>query len=107
MGIRQCHNIADLRQLAKRRLPAPVFHYIDGGADDELTLRRNTAAFDDYELLPSQLSNVSSIDTNSSLFGVSVDSVSGQNVIFTRTERSGKIAQAFEDLFYKHGARIS
>ncbi len=73
MRLRKCNNIADLRQLARRRLPAPVFHYLDGGADDELTLARNTSAFDDYELLPSQLSNVSSIDTRSTLFGQQVD----------------------------------
>ncbi len=73
MSLGACHNIADLRRLARKRLPAPVFHYIDGGADDELTLRRNTAAFDDFELLPAQLSDVSRIDTRSSLFGQSVD----------------------------------
>ena len=73
MSLGACHNIADLRRLARKRLPAPVFHYIDGGADDELTLRRNTAAFDDFELLPAQLSDVSRIDTRSSLFGQTVD----------------------------------
>ena len=73
MGIGNCHNIMDFRPLAKRRLPAPVFHYIDGGADDEWTMRRNTAAFSDYELLPAQLSDVSNIDTASTLFGQPVD----------------------------------
>jgi L-lactate dehydrogenase (cytochrome) len=63
----------DFRRVAKRRLPAPVFHYLDGGADDELTLARNTDAFGDYELLPSQLSDVSNIDLRSSLFGQDVD----------------------------------
>ena len=48
----------DLRRIAKRRLPSPVFNYLDGGADDELSLARNTDAFNDYELLPSQLSDV-------------------------------------------------
>jgi L-lactate dehydrogenase (cytochrome) len=69
MSLEACHNIADLRRLAQRRLPAPVFHYIDGGADDELSLRRNTAAFDDFELLPSQLSDVSQITMNTTLLG--------------------------------------
>ena len=69
MQLSKCRNIADLRTRARTRLPAAVFHYIDGGADDEVTLRRNTSAFDDYELLPSQLSDVSSIDTRSTLFG--------------------------------------
>jgi len=63
----------DFRRIARRRLPAPVFHYMDGGADDEWTLARNTDAFNDYELLPSQLSDVSSIDLKSTLFGQAVD----------------------------------
>jgi len=63
----------DFRPLARRRLPEPVFNYLDGGADDELTLRRNTAAFDDYELLPSQLGDVSSVDLSSTLFGETVE----------------------------------
>ena len=63
----------DFRSLAKRRLPAPVFHYLDGGADDELSLARNTEAFGDYELLPSQLSDVSNVDLRSTLFGQAVD----------------------------------
>lgn len=69
MGISHCHNVMDFRRIARRKLPAPVFHYIDGGADDEWSLRRNTAAFDDYELLPSQLSDVSDINIGTTLFG--------------------------------------
>ncbi len=63
----------DFRAIAKRRLPSPVFHYLDGGADDEVTLARNTQAFDDYELLPSQLSDVSTVDLQTTLFGKTVD----------------------------------
>ena len=63
----------DFRRIAKRRLPTPVFHYMDGGADDEVALARNTQAFDDYELLSSQLSNVSSIDMKSTLLGQAID----------------------------------
>ncbi len=59
----------DFRRIARRRLPSPVFHYLDGGADDEWTLRRNTSAFDDYELLPAQLSDVSSLNLKTTLFG--------------------------------------
>ena len=73
MQLSKCHNIADLRTRARTRLPAAVFHYIDGGADDEITLRRNTGAFDDYELLPSQLSDVSRIETRSTVLGQDVD----------------------------------
>jgi len=73
MGIKRCNNIMDFRRVAKRKLPAPVFHYIDGGADDEWSLRRNTDAFDDYELLPAQLSDVSNVNLKSRLFGKDVD----------------------------------
>lgn len=69
MQLSKCHNIADLRVRARTQLPAAIFHYIDGGADDEISLRRNTSAFDDYELLPSQLTDVSHIATESTLFG--------------------------------------
>lgn len=73
MQLSKCRNIADLRLRARGRLPAAVFHYLDGGADDEITLRRNTDAFADYELLPSQLSDVSRLDTGSTLFGQKLD----------------------------------
>ncbi len=63
----------DFRAIARRRLPAPVFHYLDGGADDEVTLARNTQAFDDYELLPAQLTDVSTVDLRTTLFGKTVD----------------------------------
>ena len=63
----------DFRRIARRRLPAPVFHYLDGGADDEIALARNTEAFADYELLPSQLSDVSNIDLRTTVFGQAVN----------------------------------
>lgn len=65
----RCKNIYDVRMLAKKRLPAPMFHYIDGGADDELTLGWNTSAFDRYELLPRYLRDVEKIDTGTTLLG--------------------------------------
>ncbi len=65
----RCYNIADLRQVARRRLPAPMFHYIDGGADDEVTLRRNTSAFDEWELLPRHLNDVETIDLSTRVLG--------------------------------------
>ena len=73
MRLSACNNVMDFRRIAKRRLPTPVFHYIDGGADDEVALARNTEAFNDYELLPSQLSDVSNIDLSSTLFGQPVE----------------------------------
>jgi L-lactate dehydrogenase (cytochrome) len=55
--------------MAEKRLPAPMFHYIDGGSDDEWTLRRNTTAFDDYELMPDYLRDISTIDLRTTLLG--------------------------------------
>ncbi len=73
MKLSDCNNVMDLRRIAKRKLPSPVFHYLDGGADDELSLARNTDAFNDYELLPTQLSDVSNIDLKTTLFGQPMD----------------------------------
>lgn len=64
-----CHGYAELRVAARRRLPSPLFHYIDGGADDELTLQANTAAFDRYQLLPRYLRDVRSIDMRRRVLG--------------------------------------
>lgn len=73
MKLSDCNNVMDLRPIAKRKLPSPVFNYLDGGADDELSLARNTEAFNDYELLPSQLSDVSNIQLTTTLFGSRLD----------------------------------
>jgi len=72
MKIADCNNIMDFRRLARRNLPSPVFNYMDGGADDEWTLKRNTSAFEHYELLPAQLSDVSDVRLDSTLFGEKV-----------------------------------
>ena len=55
----RCYSIADLREAAKRRIPAPVFHYMDGAAEDEVTLQQNRSAFEQYQLLPRVLRDVS------------------------------------------------
>jgi L-lactate dehydrogenase (cytochrome) len=68
-----CNNVSDLRELAKSKLPWPIFNYLDGGADDELTLSRNTEAFNDYELLPTQLSDVANIDLRTKVLGQEID----------------------------------
>ena len=39
MNLNDCHNFDDFRKLAKKKLPSPIFHYIDGGSDDEKTLK--------------------------------------------------------------------
>ena len=58
----KCHNINDLLARAKGRLSAPIFHYMDGGADDELAMRENSSRFDQYLLVPETLRDVSTID---------------------------------------------
>lgn len=69
MRISDCHNIEDFRRLAKHRLPWPVFDYIDGAADDELTKARNTEAFADCDLVPDVLAGVAEIDTSVTVMG--------------------------------------
>jgi L-lactate dehydrogenase (cytochrome) len=74
MQLNNCHNIDDFRKLAKSRIPAPLFHYIDGGADDESTLRRNTSAYDEYDLVPNGLADVANIDLSATILGQKVSS---------------------------------
>ena len=62
MRLNQCHNFHDFRELARRRLPGPIFNYIDGAADDEVSYRRNTAAFDEVDLLPHVLRGREEVD---------------------------------------------
>ena len=69
MQLQRANNVADLRRLASRRLPRPIFDYIDGGADDEVSLRRNVSAFAEYELVPDVLNDVSTIRTETRIFG--------------------------------------
>ena len=69
MRLSDCHNIDDFRSLAKQRLPWPVFDYIDGGADDELTKARNTKAYARADLVPDVLAGVSQIDTACPILG--------------------------------------
>ncbi len=64
----RCYNIARLRERAAKRMPAAMFHYIDGAAGDEWTMRRNTEAFNQYELVPRFLVDVSEIDLSTSVF---------------------------------------
>ncbi|MGB1088300.1 MAG: alpha-hydroxy acid oxidase, partial [Alphaproteobacteria bacterium] len=67
------HNIADMRAKAKARLPKMVFDYIDGGADDELTLANNNNAFRQIGLLQNVLVDVSHIETRTKLMGGDVE----------------------------------
>ena len=69
MQLHRANNVADLRRIASRRLPRPIFDYIDGGADDEVSLRRNVDAFARYDLIPDVLNDVSAIRTETRIFG--------------------------------------
>ena len=73
INLSKCNNIEDFRKLAKSKLPFPVFHYIDGGADDETTLKRNTKSFEDCDLVPNVLRGVEDIDLSIKLFGKTID----------------------------------
>ena len=69
MRLTDCHNIDDFRGLARQRLPWPVFDYIDGAADDELTKARNTEAFAGADLVPDVLAGVAEIDPSCMIMG--------------------------------------
>lgn len=69
MQLRHCHNFHDFRELARRRLPGPIFDYIDGGADDEVTLRQNTASFERCDLVSNILRGVESLDLSVTVMG--------------------------------------
>ncbi|UYG07557.1 alpha-hydroxy acid oxidase [Halomonas sp. M4R1S46] len=66
---RRALNIADLARIARRRLPNFVFEYLEGGADDERTLRRNREVFDDYLFEPRTLTRVGRRDLSTTLLG--------------------------------------
>ncbi len=69
MRLIDCHNFSDFRRMAQRRLPGPIFDYIDGAADDEVTYRRNTESFETCDLVPNVLRGVSEIDMSVTVMG--------------------------------------
>ena len=69
MSLENCHNVEDFRKLAKKKLPSPIFHYIDGGSDDETTLRRNTDSFLKCDLVPNILAGVGQPDLSTTVLG--------------------------------------
>ena len=69
MNLRDCNNFHDFRRLAKLRLPGPIFDYIDGAADDEVTHRRNTKAFESCDLVPHVLRGVEAVDLSVTIMG--------------------------------------
>ena len=73
MSLKDCHNVEDFRKLAKKKLPSPIFHYIDGGSDDEITLKRNTESFGKCDLIPNVLTDVSNVNLSTTVLGQKID----------------------------------
>ena len=67
-----CFDVADLRQAAKRRIPRPVFDYVDGGADEEIGIAANVAAFRSWRFLPRVLVGVAAADTSAPVLGATL-----------------------------------
>ncbi|WP_299324370.1 alpha-hydroxy acid oxidase [Parasphingopyxis sp.] len=106
MRLIDCHNFDDFRTLAKRRLPGPVFHYIDGGADDERTLARNTQAYEECDLVPNILSGAEEVDLTTTVLGRTIDMplflspTALQRLFHWRGERAvGRAAERFGTYF--------
>lgn len=71
--LRNCLNAEDFRLAAQRRLPSPLFHYIEGGSDDEVTSGQNTSAYEKYKFIPRQANGVESISLKSRVLGMDLD----------------------------------
>ena len=104
--LKNCHNTDDFRLLAKQRLPSPIFHYIDGGADDEITLHQNTKAYEKCDLIPNVLRGVEEVDLSVSLMGKKINlplffsPTALQRLFHYDGERAvGKVAEKFGTFF--------
>ena len=73
MRLKHCNNFHDFKKLAKKKLPSPIFHYLDGAAEDETTYHRNTSAYNDVDLVPNVLRGVENIDLSTTIFGKKLD----------------------------------
>ena len=73
MGLEDNFNFEDFRRVAKKKLPAPIFHYIDGGSDDEVTLKRNTESFSKCDLVPNILASVGEPDLSTKVLGSKIN----------------------------------
>ena len=73
MSLEDNFNFEDFRSVAKKKLPAPIFHYIDGWSDDEVTLKRNTESFSECDLVPNILAGVGKPDLSTEVLGSKID----------------------------------
>lgn len=106
MQLSDCQNVSDFRALARKRLPYPVFHYIDGAADDEITKGRNSTAFDSCDLVPNVLAGVADVDMSTTIMGKRVSMplflspTALQRLFHWEGERAvGRAASAFNTWF--------
>ena len=106
MTLADCYNTQQFRRLAKSRLPGPIFHYIDGAADDEVTYRRNTEAYERCDLVPNVLAGLSEVDLSTTVMGLHIDlplflsPTALQRLFHHEGERAvGRAAEAFNTLF--------
>ena len=104
--LKNCHNFQDLKDLARRRLPGPIYHYIDGAAEDETTYQRNTEAFKDVDLVPNVLAGVENIDMSVKVMGYELgmpifcSPTALQRLFHYQGERAvAKAAEKFNTLF--------
>jgi L-lactate dehydrogenase (cytochrome) len=67
--LNHCHDVGDLRRSARRLIPRPVFDYVDGAADEEISLAGNTAAFRRWRFRPRELVDVDQVDTSTQILG--------------------------------------
>ena len=106
MQLNKCISIDDLRRLAHRRLPKPIFDFLEGGADDEWTMRQNIDRFDAYPLMPGTLVDIGEIDMSSNLLGCDIDwpviaAPTGASALFHHTgEAAVAEAVANSNTFY-------
>lgn len=70
--LQRAASIEDLRRMARRRVPGGVFDYIDGGAEDEVALDRNTRGFREIEFVPRVLRDMGNVDTTGTILGKQV-----------------------------------
>ena len=105
-SLKNCNNFQDLKDLARRRLPGPIFHYIDGAAEDETTYQRNTEAFQDVDLIPNVLAGVENIDMSVEVMGYKLglpifcSPTALQRLFHHQGERAvAKAAEKFNTLF--------
>lgn len=113
MKLDQTFSVRDMRELARQRLPRMIFDLIDGGAEDEVTMRANEAAFADIEFRPRTLVDVSDRTLETSIAGMSVATpimlapAAGTRVIHPEAERAVARAAGDRRLPYIVTARAS